>query len=153
MTIREAEIGDVDQLVQLGLRFRATTSYVSLIAENPDQMRRTAEDLITRDDAVIFVSEDRGGLVTGMIGLVRYPHHLSGALTCGEVFWYIAPESRGDGVRLLRQAEQWARNHGATVLEMIQPVGTEVDVIYRRYGYQAVEVSWQKRLIPIEVAA
>jgi GNAT superfamily N-acetyltransferase len=153
VTIREATAQDVPDLVQLGLRFRASTSYADLLAENADQMRQTAERLITQDDGVVFVSEDAGGDVTGMIGCLVFVHHLSGAVTCGEVFLYVIPEARGHGARLIKQAEQWARNHDATTIQMIAPVSTEVGVLYTRLGYRAIEVAWQKPLTVGEAAA
>jgi len=153
MTLRDATLADLDQLVALGARFRATTAYADLIEDNPGQMRQTAAQLITQANGVIVVSEDRGGLVTGMIGLLCFPHHLSGALTVGEVMWYVTPEARGGGVRLLKAAEQWARNQHATTIQMIQPSGTDIGVLYERFGYQAIEVAWSKRLIPMVAAA
>lgn len=153
MTIREATIADIPELVALGLRFRATTGYAAILTENPDQMRATAERLIMQDDAVIFVSEDRGGLVAGMIGVQLYVDQLDGALTAGEHMWYVMPDARGDGIRLLKTAEQWARTRGAAAINMIQPTGTDVDVLYRRLGYGAIETVWHKRLVPVEAVA
>lgn len=146
MNIREATIVDVPELVSMGLRFRASTGYARIITENPAQMATTAERLIMQEDGVIFVSEDRGGGLIGMIGLLLFTHHLSGALTCGEVMWYVLPDHRGHGVRLLLRAEDWAREHGAVTIQMIQPVGTDVDAIYQAMGYDAIEVAWHKPL-------
>lgn len=146
MTIREATAQDVPDLVQLGLRFLASTGYAAILAENPTQMRQTAERLITQDDGVVFVSENAGGDVTGMIGMLLFCHHISGELTAGEVFWYVEPESRGSGLKLVKQAEQWGRTHGATQMHVTAPSHTDVGVLYERLGFHAMEVGYQKRL-------
>ncbi len=80
-----------------------------------------------------------------MIGLVLYPHHLSGEWTAGEVFWWVEPEARGEGLQLMKQAEAWARGRGAAAIQMIAP-STQVGVIYRRYGYAPIETTYSKRL-------
>jgi GNAT superfamily N-acetyltransferase len=143
--IREATLADVDQLVQLGLRFRASTGYAAILAENADQMRQTAERLIAQDDGVVFVSEDASG-ITGMIGMLLFAHHISGAWVAGEVFWYVEPSARGHGVRLVKQAEQWARAHGATQMHVTAPMGTDVGVLYQRLHFTAMEVGYVKDL-------
>lgn len=153
MIIREATLADVPDLVAMGLAFRASTGYAQIIAENAAQMEETAKRLIAQDDAAIFVSENREGTTTGMIGLQLFMHHISGALTCGEVMWYVRPDHRGSGVRLLVQAENWARAKGAVTIQMIQPVGTNVDEIYTAMNYTAIEVAWHKRLTQDTVAA
>jgi GNAT superfamily N-acetyltransferase len=107
----------------------------------------TAERLITQDDGVVFVTEDPTfRVVTGMIGMLLFVHHISGLLVAGEVFWFVRPESRGHGVRLVKQAEQWARNHDARQMHVTAPSHTDVGVLYERLGFQAMEVGYVKDL-------
>jgi GNAT superfamily N-acetyltransferase len=145
MTIRPATLADVPDLVALGCRFRATSAYATLIAESRETMAATAARLIDQADGVVFVTETRGGALTAMIGLLSFLHHLSGERTVGEVFFF--SEAPGAGLRLLHHAETWAREHGATSMQMIQPYHeTRVGHLYARRGYRAIEVAWQRSL-------
>lgn len=142
MTIREATIDDVPQLVEMGRRFRASTQYASIVSENPQQMADTATNLITQDNGVIWVAEDRGGCLVGMLGLVLFCHPMSGELTVGELFWW--SDAPAIGMRLFRRGKQWAQSTGATKFQMTQPETEQrLTALYERLGFQRVEVAWQ----------
>lgn len=143
--IRDATIDDVPRLVEMGRRFWADSPYRLTLTENPAQMATIAERLVTQADGVVLVAATPFGLV-GMLGLLLFAHHLSAELVAGEVFWYVEPEHRGAGLRLLKQAEEWARAHGARRLQMIAP-DTRVGQVYARFGYTPVEVAYQKDLV------
>jgi len=144
VTIREATLADVPALVAMGADFLHTTSYARLVADNPAQMDRLARQLIASDDGLLLVA-DAGALV-GMIGVLVFPHHLSGERIAGELFWWVDPTVRGAlGVRLLRQAEGWAVTRGATALQMVAP-DRRVGVLYERLGYAPIETAYQRRL-------
>jgi len=135
--IRLAKEDDLDRLVQMGLRFRGESSYRTKISANPEKMRETAKILV--DKQSVLISEH------GMLGFVIYDHFLSGEKTAGEVFWWVDPDHRGEGVRLLRQMERQARQVGAKNLQMIAPT-ERVGQFYERLGYEYVESSYQKAL-------
>src|SRR5437762_11638475 len=101
--IREAREADLGRLVEMGQRFLRESSYKTHLSDNPEQMRKLAKDLTERNS--VLVAEEDGQLI-GMLGFLVYPHFLSGDLTVGEVFWYVEPEHRGAGVRLLRETEK-----------------------------------------------
>jgi GNAT superfamily N-acetyltransferase len=143
-TIREATAADVPRLVEMGRRFRAESAYALRLADNPAQMATMAEYLIASDNGLVLVVE-RDGLLVGMIGVLVFPHPLSGALTAGEVVFWVEPEHRGYGVRLMRRAEQWAIARGATTMQMVSPT-PEVGQFYARLGYHALEVAYEKEL-------
>lgn len=148
--IREATADDVPALVAMGQRFRNSTVYARRLRDNPEQMAETGLMLIHSDDGLLLVA-DRGGAPIGMIGVLVFPHHLSGERTAGELFFWVDPEYRGYGVRLLRQAERWARERGATTMQMIAPVvidepDDDVGPFYARVGYHALEVAYEKDL-------
>lgn len=139
MTIREATHVDVPQLVEMGRAFRLGL-YADAVAENVEQMAETARLLIDGEDSVIYVAEGRGGGLLGMIGLRLFVHPISGELTVGEVFLW----GEGAGMRLLYAAKKWARAHGATKLQMIQPINeTRVGDLYHAMGYRCIEAAWQ----------
>lgn len=143
--IRHAVLADLDQIVQMGRLFMATTEYGAHTTTNPEQMAKTVTDLIASPTSVIFVSEDKGGALNGMIGLVVYDHHVSGEVTAGEAFWW--SELPGAGMRLFERGRAWAIEHGATRLQMIQPTNnTSLGTVYERMGLRKVEVAWHMDL-------
>jgi GNAT superfamily N-acetyltransferase len=143
-TIREATEADLPAVVAMGRRFRNETGYAQLMPENVDKITSTSRLLITSSDGVVLVV-DRGGVLIGMIGVLVYPHHFSDVRTAGELYFWVDPAYRGYGVRLLRRAEQWARAHGAVMMQMIAPT-PDVCLLYERLGYTAIETAFQKDL-------
>lgn len=142
--IREATLADVPRLVEMGTAFLRSSAYAAVLPENPTVMAELATRLISQPDGVMFVVEQRSGLV-GMLGLVTFRHPLSGAAVAGELVWWIEPTARGAGVRLLRHAEAWARADGRQFLQMISP-NAHVSRFYAKMGYSHVETAWQKTL-------
>lgn len=142
--IRAAKYNDIPRMVEMGTRFVAE-HYPNQLASKPEAMGKLVEQMIASDDALLLVSEDV--YVRGMIGIFLFHHPMSGELTASETFWWIDPESRGggDGVRLMRDAENWARERGAVRMQMIAP-DDRVGEFYRRLGYGEVETTWQKEL-------
>lgn len=126
----------------MGLRFRRESEYREVLAENADKMMELASQLAR--SGCLVVSE-RGGRVVGMLGYVIFPHFLSGELVAGEVFWWVEPEERGEGLKLLRAAEERARSYGAKNFQMIAP-NDRVGALYERLGYRRVETSFQRPL-------
>lgn len=142
MTIREATVEDIPALVEMGKRFRAETRYVGIVEENAEQMAETARRLIESPSGVVFVACD-ASIPIGMIGMMAYPDHISGARVAGEVFWWMEPEARGHGLRLLRAAEKWAKEQCASSIQMVAP-DERVEYLYRRLGYSRIETSYGK---------
>ena len=140
--IRLAGEADIPRLVEMGKRFRGSTTYAGHIAENLDRMANTAARLAATDG--VLVSE-RDGRIVGMLGYILFDHFLSGELIAGEVFWWVEPEHRGDGVRLLFEAEKRARAAGALRMQMIAPTD-RVAAVYQKLGYEFVEAAYQKTL-------
>jgi GNAT superfamily N-acetyltransferase len=70
---------------------------------------------------------------------------LDAAVKHGEVFWWVEPEHRGEGVKLLREAEKRAKHAGAQTMQMIAPTD-KVAGLYQRFGYEFVEAAYQKSL-------
>lgn len=141
---RLATLADVDRIAEMGERFRASTVYRDTLAENRGQLAVLATRLIDSPDGDVLVVEQHGALV-GMLALLAYPHHMSGERIAGELAWWVAPEARGCGVRLLRDGEAWARAQGAVYLQCIAPT-PEVEGLLARLGYAPLERTYQRRL-------
>jgi GNAT superfamily N-acetyltransferase len=143
--IRAATLADVPRLVAMG-RQQIAATYGETFADAPAQLEALATQLVTAPACAAFVAEHDGAVV-GMIGLVRYAHHLSGAPTVGEVMWWVDPDARGCGLPLLRRAERWACETGATAIQMMAPEA-RVGRLYERRGYRLVELTYQAPVTP-----
>jgi len=143
--IRQATEADVPRLVTMGQRFARETGYARLIEVDPARLGGLIRDTVASPAGVVFVSENGSG-ITGLIALAIAPHPYSGEPTAFEMAWWVEPEARGAGVRLLAAAEAWARDNGAASVQMVAPAGSEIGRLYGRRGYAEVESSWSRRL-------
>lgn len=128
----------------MGERFLTETVYRGRVVVNPSAMARTVALLLAADTGAVFVAE-RDDAVIGMIGLLYFEHPITGERTVTELFWWMEPEARGYGVRLLKRAERWAAAAGAQKVHMIAPT-PEVGLLYERLGYEALETTYQRAL-------
>ena len=117
--IRLATLADLAPDCRDGQQQLAAT-YGDTVPPDPAGVEAVLTTLVTGAASVVFVAEQGGGVV-GMIGLVRYPHPMSGVITAGEVTWWVEPAARGIGLALLRRAERWAAETGAAAIQMIAP--------------------------------
>lgn len=145
-TIRPATLADLDAVVAMGQRFHRSTTYASLITEHPDQMASLASLLITQPHGDVLVAEDHTRTLVGMIGLLIFPHPLSGEHVASEMFLWVEPTARGSlGIRLLKRAEQWVKDHGIDLLLLAAPTAG-IGAIYERLGYRLAELAYARRL-------
>lgn len=147
--IRAATLADVPRLVAMGAQFLGSSSYAATLADSPDQMARVASFLIADARGLLVVST-AAGRVTGMLGMMIFPHFLSGELVAGELFWWVEPEARGAGLRLLRHAEAWAAAgrlllfpapcfHSRAILENYGTAGDDARLIQLVFGTGSLE--------------
>ncbi len=143
-TIREATTWDVPRIVEMGGHFLANSSYAKTVAYNPGQMALTAERVMADPNGVILVADRHDArYAIGMIALWIFPHYFSGVLTAAELVFWVEPEWRGCGLKLLKAAEAWTLAHGAIDLQLIAPTA-EIGNFYARLGYTQVETAYQK---------
>lgn len=142
--IRRAQPEDMDRLIEMGKRFVEETSYRDLIRIDSERLAGTIAKVADSEDGAVLVSGSDAS-VTGMIAMVAYDHPYSGERTAFELVWWVEPEARGDGVRLLRAAETWAREQGCRHMQMVAP-NERVGALYQRLGYSPVETSYQRSL-------
>ncbi len=126
----------------MGQRFLRESSYAKHLKENPERLAMLGAQLIEKDGLILT---ERDQVITGMLGSILHNHFMSGELMAGEVFWWVEPEYRGDGIRLVKETETRARAAGAVSLQMIAP-NERVAALYQRMGYEFVESTWQKKL-------
>jgi len=142
--IRPATLADVPAMVDMGGRFLASTVYRDLMAHSPEQLNVLATMFVSDADkvALLAVEAER---VTGMLLALLHTHFVSGERMAGEVAWWVEPDARGTGLRLLRAAEKWARENGAVKFQMIAP-SPDVERIYQARHYAKVETTYQLTL-------
>lgn len=141
--IREADHDDIPDLVVMGLRFIRSSSYAGQIGENPDALFDIMLRFIDDDDAILLVQGE--GKPEGMIGGLVYSHPLSHQIFFSELFWWVEPEHRGNGLELPRQAEAWGKSAGATHSIMISP-NDKTSRVYEALGYSRLETHYIKAL-------
>lgn len=144
--IREATADDLDTLVRFGCEFHREM-YAGILACNPVQFKAIGQHLIENPDGTLLVLE-RAGEPMGMLGALCFTHPLSAEWIAGELFWWCQPSARGDGLKLLRAATQWAQGRGASRLQMVAP-NDRVGELYRRLGFEKIETAWQLTLEPL----
>lgn len=144
--IRMARPEDAERVIEMGSRSIKIGPYRDDLVDNPDVTRRLYDLLIKNPQARIIVSETEN-LVTGLFAFVIFPHYYSGELTAGEIIWYVEPEYRagGVGLRLLKEAENYAREAGAVRMQLTAPT-EQLGSMYKRCGYHQIEVSFQRTL-------
>lgn len=141
--IREATEADSARLVEMGLHFVASTPYRDLIVIDSEKLTGTILGLLANPAAVILVSGNNP--LTGMLGLMVFDHPFSGERTASEVVWWVEPDARGDGLRLLKAGEDWAKAAGASKINMVAP-NDRIESLYARLGYRQVETTYQRSL-------
>lgn len=89
------------------------------------------------------------GEIQGAIGGVVVPDLNDGVLMGNEAFWFVVPEARGQGLRLLDAFEKSVEKAGAKRIGMIHLLNLMPDVLaklYIRKGYKAIETHYIKEL-------
>lgn len=122
-----------------------TTAYRGRVLVNPAAMARTVAMLLQTEAGGVFVIARADGVLVGMIGLLLFENPITGEATASELFWWVDPECRGQGVRLLKRAEAWAKASGAEQLHMVAPTAA-VGELYDRLGYEFLEATYRKAL-------
>lgn len=144
--IREATQADIPRIVQLGSQSLIDGPYKDLLKDTPEQTAKLALEVI-RDKGKILLYENDEGKVCGLLGFIIFPHYFTGEITAGELMWYVEPHERMGcpAFRLLWEAEKLAKSLGAKRMQLTAPT-TKVEEMYKRFGYQQIEVSFQKEI-------
>lgn len=144
--IRGATIADVPRLVEMAKRFHGETVYSAILPFSDASVEQAMTSFIGNETAVVFVMEAEGEIV-GAIGGIMGPHFVSGTKAMSELFWWVDPEHRGSGSKLLSTFEKYAKECGASFISMIAPPeARQVEKLYDRMGYHRSESIYMKDL-------
>jgi GNAT superfamily N-acetyltransferase len=144
MSVRTATKNDLPRIIELGSRSLVDGPYAGIIQNKPDCAREFAERVL--NGGTILLGEENEKTV-GLLGFIVTPHHFSGQLYASELMWYVEPEHRkgGIGLQLLWEAERRAKKQGAETMIFSAP-NDSVAALYKRFGYEQLEVSYRKVL-------
>lgn len=87
----------------------------------------------------------RGNEIVGAIGGLVVADPNDGVMVGSEMFWWVMPECRGRGVRLLLRFAEWARERGAerlTMVHLMSSMPEKVGKLYERMGMKPLEVHY-----------
>jgi RimJ/RimL family protein N-acetyltransferase len=142
--IRKATEADLPALITMGGQFIERTEYKEIIKTSRVQLAKYFSEILMNADATIFVFLKKG-IVSGMIGLLAYIHPMTGSKVVAELFWWMDPNARGRGLRLLKEAKKWATDRDAEVLQMVAP-NDRVGKLYERLKFTRIETNYQIEL-------
>lgn len=144
MQIREAKYEDIDTLVSMGEKFFQHTPFD--VPYDRDSIYGMLEFLINSPDGCVFVSDD----LSGMIGGLCVPLFFNNAyFSANEMFWWVNPESRGTGNYLLRAFEDWAKDKGASYVQMTHLTTSMPESLahfYTKKGFWPVETNYMREV-------
>ena len=146
LTIRDATEADLPRLIEMGSAFLHATAWGGRVADDADHFRALALSLMATGSMVVAVEQDA---VIGMLGAMVFTHPVTNQPIGAEVILWVEPDARrtGAGEALFHAAETWAHAQGATAMQFSAYRDPVLERWYRRLGYHAQEVVFQKELM------
>ena len=147
MRLIEATVSDVPRIMECAREFCAVLKQPL----NENHYGQFWSATLSFNQGIIFLLEDGAAKVAGGIGGIKLPNLLSGEMSAVELFWYVKPEFRKGlwPVRLLKQFERWAFEHGCAEVAMIYMEDSQPEKMrsfYERSGYTLRESHYTKKL-------
>jgi GNAT superfamily N-acetyltransferase len=145
-SVRRGSVEDLPAIEPLGARFYAEARLPGRFV--PAVWAATWQRLLAGGNGALFLLE-RTGEVCGALGAIIFPDPNDGDLVASEMFWFVAPEARGAGLRLLGAFEAWAAERGAQRLGMVHLATAGADrlaKLYERRGYRCVQTDYLKEI-------
>lgn len=145
MEFRVATIEDIDQILDMLIRFYGESVYSEISPPDIDKVVLHLTSWIEGDSSDVLYCPGHGCL-----GISSITSWYSDESSCQELFWYVEPEHRGSqvGYILLRLAEEWTKAVGNDVLFMSTNKNTHpwVSAFLEDKGYSEVETAYLKEL-------
>jgi len=136
--IRPATLGDIPAVLEMGRAFADEAGVTDKVGWDDEAVTALLAHLVESPDGVLFVGDN------GMIGGLVFPHPFSGTKVFQELFWR---SHGGEGLKLLKAAEDYAREQGATRSIMIGiDTMPSIDRLYARLNYEPMERLYSKEL-------
>lgn len=145
--IRIATNEELYGIAQLGPKFWSESNLPGDF--KPDVFVENWKKIIARDQGCILFNQDDKGEINGAIGLLVYQDINDGELVMQEAFWFVSPESRGFGIRLLKKAEEIAKMINVkrfVMTHLLNNYADQLSRLYPRMGFKALEINYIKHL-------
>ena len=145
-TIEECDRSEFVELAGLASKFYSSSSALKKFDINV--FCSTWNNLYSIGAGVIFLLKRELDII-GVIGGIKYPDVNSGELIATEMFWFVDQEKRGNGIKLFKRFESWARDNKCKSIIMVHLIDSMPDKLkklYTRYGYKPIEISYKKEL-------
>ena len=150
MKIVRAKKEDVAELVSFIYSFYKKTMWAEKdFTYDPEYVTELFLALV--DSGIVQVAKDEGKIV-GCIVVIVSPIPFSLAYkTAVELVFYVNPayQGQGTGTRLLKQAENVAKQQGVKLFSMVHLEGVDPDKpesLYKSFGYEKSETIFTKEL-------
>lgn len=146
MNVREARPEEAYAVALFMKRFEECTSHVLV---DPEYAGAKYRQFILDGTGAMLILEDDSGRMIGGLGCLKAPDLHYPRTFAVETFWYVAPEHRGQGVRLLDAFEDWASRHGCAYTAMIHlsdSMPDRLEAFYKSRGYALVEKHYVRNL-------
>jgi hypothetical protein len=114
--IRQATIAELHALVPCAVEY---TNQIPEMEFNAEHWLPFWSRMLTSGNGVVFMDWKDEKSIYGGIGGIKAPCPLSGRLTAVEMFWYVHPEFRGNGLKLYLKFKQWAKENNCKRLAMV----------------------------------
>jgi GNAT superfamily N-acetyltransferase len=147
MIIREARIDEMLEASTILASFQKHTDFVTVI---PEVAAKSYTDFVNRGIGGMLLAISENKVIGGLGYLIANDIHC-GKKYAVESFWFMLPEYRGGGIRLLARFEEIARERDCEECAMIHLSDSfpeRLEHLYIRRGYRMVEKHYIKRLKP-----
>lgn len=142
--IRKPLESEAAEIAALGEEFWKQTEY----SNEPYDMEKAINlTLMCIKNGICFV-DDRGG-IKGFIMMLVAPNIFTDGMMAVELAFYVTPDSRGSGARLMLAAEKEAKSMGCDKISMFYLESVDPDTphnLYIRLGYKKAETTFTKKI-------
>lgn len=145
MNVRAATVHDMPAML-LGVSAFADVAYPGESVDF-DHVMAFLRGALESQEALVALMETDGAMFAGLFVAVLNRNLLTGEPSMGEILFYVDPIARGHGRKLLRYAEDWARERGCCRATLCHLETTpRLETAYRRWGYTPIERAYTKEL-------
>jgi GNAT superfamily N-acetyltransferase len=144
--IRRATVYDLDRLIPLAEEFYSASK--SLGNFKPYIFIAIWTSLMSGGIGTVFIAESENG-IEGTLGATLVCNGYDDGSVAEERFWFVRKESRGVGLDLYRAFERWAKEQGASEIQMVHLLDSmpeKLERFYRTEGYRPIETRWTRNL-------
>ena len=89
---------------------------------------------------------DEGETLTGLLVVYIGEQPFFKGLMADEMIWYVLPDHRRQGIKLLRECENMCKQLGCEYINVCGFSGTKAENIYEKMGYKHLESKFIKKI-------